>query len=656
MSPNRRPGNFKLRAARIIRSTLVVLLAGVVLVIASYLILQINKAPRVKPDKKDIVPKKVGLKEQVRVFQYHKEKGLIEAQGARNYPVDENFSRLEGNVELVDRGRKGGREIRITGDLLTYDKEMTGFLFQGHVLVQYKGVTLDAPDFEYNRKTEIVNTTRGVTVTSPQFKGSAQIAAFHVKEEDIVLEQNVQFSIQLRLPTPEPLVLTGNKLAYGFLSRRGDMEGNVSVVHGKSRGTADHVSFEQFEKVDDLRVLWLRGNVQLNLEEERPTAGKTEAKKASAVSEPQGSTISSEFRLNQSVRQEIGADSVRLQAFMNLPLVQSVECRDRSAIKFIYDSGDATEIRGETIDLTFSKDGSLRELKTEKKTSISSLDREKNIVRVIEGAAMTLDAGNSVLHVTGGEGQKARIESAQSKVSGDTITILVKLDNFEVKGSVQMSFLPSRKGPDDKGFFSGEQPVFANAGSLRYSNQSKRFLLWEKVRTWQGQKVLSAEEVNVTEEMGDLTCKGSVESVFPHKTKKGDKEQQVRVSADRMRFDHEANQVIYEDNCTLRTGTAVLECGLITVDPGEGGGSVISMRASKGTSKAVTIVMGTKEATGAFAEYDVEKDTIVVTGQPVLKEKDKGTVRGDKLTFRLADGTIRVENRDQEQSVAVNKS
>ncbi len=653
MNSDRRPGSFKLRAARIIRSTLVFLLAAVVLIIASYLILQINKAPRAKPDKKDIVPEKVGLKERVRVFQYHKETGLIEAQGARNYPVDENFSRLEGDVELVDRGRKGGREIRITGDLLTYDKEMTNFLFQGHVRVQYKGVTLHAPDFEYNRKTEIMNTTRSVTITSPQFKGSSQIAAFHVKEEDIVLEQNVQFSIQLRLPTREPVVLTGNKLVYGFLSRRGEMEGNVKVIHGKSQGTADHVSFEQFEKVDDLRILWLQGNVQLCLEEERPRATKNEAKKAGAVRETQGPTISTELRLNESVRQEIGADSIRLQAFMNLPLIQSVECRGRSAINFFYDSGEATEIRGETIDLTFSKDGSLRELKTEIKTGISSLDKEKNIVRVIAGAAMTLEAEKGVLHVTGDEGQKAMIESAQSKVAADTITILVKLDDFEAKGSVQMSFLPSRKGPEDRGFFSGEQPVFASAGSLRYSNQSKRFLLSEKVRTWQGQKVLSAEEVSVAEETGDLACKGGVESVFPHKTKKEDKEQQVKVSADRMRFDHEANRVIYEDNCTLRTGIAVLECGLITVDPGEAGGNITSMRASKGTSKPVTIVMGTKEATGALAEYDVEKDTIVVTGQPVLKEKDKGMVRGDKLTFHLADGTIRVENRDQKQPLAV---
>jgi lipopolysaccharide export system protein LptA len=73
-------------------------------------------------------------------------------------------------------------------------------------------------------------------------------------------------------------------------------------------------------------------------------------------------------------------------------------------------------------------------------------------------------------------------------------------------------------------------------------------------------------------------------------------------------------------------------------------------------TKNVTIIQEAKEAVGETADYDIEKDTMVLTGRPVLTLKEKGTVKGDKLTFRLADGTILVENRDQQRSVAVIKS
>jgi lipopolysaccharide export system protein LptA len=102
----------------------------------------------------------------------------------------------------------------------------------------------------------------------------------------------------------------------------------------------------------------------------------------------------------------------------------------------------------------------------------------------------------------------------------------------------------------------------------------------------------------------------------------------------------------------LITRNVVLRAGLITVLPGEVAGKARSMRATKN----VTIVQEAKEAVGETADYDVEKDTMVLTGRPVLTLKDKSTVRGDKLTFRLGDGTILVENQDQQRSVAVIKS
>lgn len=69
------------------------------------------------------------------------------------------------------------------------------------------------------------------------------------------------------------------------------------------------------------------------------------------------------------------------------------------------------------------------------------------------------------------------------------------------------------------------------------------------------------------------------------------------------------------------------------------------MRATRSKSGPVMISMGDRDASGDLAVYDIKQDTITVTGNPVLKEKETGEVRGDKLTFYLTDGRIQVQER-----------
>ena len=62
-----------------------------------------------------------------------------------------------------------------------------------------------------------------------------------------------------------------------------------------------------------------------------------------------------------------------------------------------------------------------------------------------------------------------------------------------------------------------------------------------------------------------------------------------------------------------------------------------------------TVVVSTQHS------LDVENETIVLLGNPVLIDKNKGKVEGDKLTFFIADDRITVENQGQERSITVIK-
>jgi lipopolysaccharide export system protein LptA len=73
-------------------------------------------------------------------------------------------------------------------------------------------------------------------------------------------------------------------------------------------------------------------------------------------------------------------------------------------------------------------------------------------------------------------------------------------------------------------------------------------------------------------------------------------------------------------------------------------------------SQNVVVLLDQNEGRGDEAIFEVKKDILVLTGDPVLIAKDKGKTEGAKLTFHISDGKIIVENKDRERSVTVIKS
>jgi lipopolysaccharide transport protein LptA len=604
------------------------------------------------PEQKTGAPETSNIREKVTIVQFNLSVGRMAARADRNVEVDEKTGRLEGHVAIVDHGKRGGREIRFFGDSVTYAKDWTRFLLEGHVRIKNGEITVEASDFVYEKTEDAVRTSNGLTIAAPRFSGSARTGAYSLRDEDLVLEGDLRLNVLPR-ESAVPLALGGARarLEYSPSRRQAIVEGGVDFSHGRSRGTAGRMGFDQFEKVDDIALLWFDGGVRISVEGEvGPEAKAAAGKPRRAAALPEDMTISRDFLFDMSTRQEVAADELRFRAYQDDPAIRTVEGRGRCAFKFFYEAGTSTEIGGESVDVNFNPNGTFRDMAASGHASVSSLDKDRAVARLIEGPSMFLQAETSILKVPGKGPDKARIKAGTGDLSGDEVTVLIKMDDFEVKGGVRMTYHPAPRASERRGFFAPGEAVFIDAQTVRYSSEHKRFLLWNETgsaRAWQGKRVLSAQEIGVGEESGDLSCLGRVRSSFPHQPKDGGPERRVEIGADKMSYDAKANQVLYENGVSLKTGTADLTCRSITVDPGESGGEPLSMRAAG----RVAIVFPPREATGEIADYDVEKDTIALTGRPVLKDKDKGTVQGDKLTFRLADGSILVESRDQNRPV-----
>lgn len=658
MTDRRRRGRMKWAAARWARAALLAGLAGVIILLSVILISRIGREKPAEgpPEKTDAPQSNVNVMENVQFFQFKGDQGRIEARGDRNVPVEDGLFKLDGNVEIIDRGRKGGRPITIRGDSLTYDKGWTKFIFRGRIKIEFREIKLEASDFMYDRMREEMSTGSGVSIVSPSFEASSRRMIFYTQGEEAVLEEDVRVVARIKLSPDQPLVITGQKFNFGFKRRSGNIEGNIVLEHGRSQGTADAAYLEQFSETDDLRLVDLTGNVRLHVEEtaaegtpEPPPQGKTAAARPGGPS-PAGTSLRTELDLSDSRRQDVEASTVRLFAYEDAPALERIELGGTAIIRFSFASGSVTGIGGNEVRLDFDRAGRLSGLGAEEGAWIESRGPGRELLHALGGQSVRYSSETSIMAVARSEKAKARLVGASSEVQADNITIHIERDDFEAQGGVQMrsqSSAPPAGGAAAKGFFAPDRPVFSQSQALRYSGSSRRFSLTDTarpVRAWQDDKVLTAKEIAIVEDGSEVTATGAVRSVFPHRTTDGTP-RRIEISSARMRFDQAAGQVVYEGACTLATGGAVLKCETITVDPGAEAGTVKTMRATRSKTAPVTIAMDDRDASGDLAVYDVGQDTIIVTGRPVLREKETGEVRGDKLTFHLADGRIQVQER-----------
>jgi lipopolysaccharide transport protein LptA len=655
VTDRRRRGRFKWNAGRWVRAALAAVLVAAIVLLAAYLVRRIGRTKEASPPREETLQTNVNVMENVQVIQFKGDRGKIEARGDRSVPAGEGLYCLEGNVEVVDYGRKGGREIRIRGDALTYDRDWVKFGFRGNIRVDFQSVHLEASEFVYDRTAETMITESGAAIRSDRFEGAARRMVFYTRDEEVLLQDEVRVAARILLSPEVPLVLTGQKFVFGFKRRSGTMEGNVEIVHGRSRGRADSAYLEEFLEKDDLKMVELSGGVQLHVEETAKRAAAAvrpiPAKPAAPPKAPAAS-LRTELRLGESLWQDVEASSVRLISYPDVPVIEKVQLRGAAIVHFYFRGGNATGIAGEAMELDFNRAGGLSALGADTQAWIETRGPDREILHSMQGSSVRFFGDTNILTVARSEKSKARLVSSSSEVLADQITVFVERDDFEAEGSVQMrsqSAAPAPGSAAPKGFFAPGRPVFCQSQTLRYSTATRRFSLTDParpVRAWQDDKVLTAKEVTIVEDGAEVTASGAVQSVFPHRPPSGPP-RRIEITADRMRYDQAADQVVYDGACVLKTGLALLRCGTITVDPAEQAGTVRSMRATQSQAGPVRIFMGLREATGELGVYDVEKDTITLTGRPVLREKDTGEVRGDKLTFYLSDGRIQVQERSE---------
>jgi len=631
MSPDRGRSLVWTKRIRLAAALVVVLLLAVMSVVL------LKRTARRAPAEKTpaVSSPKVEEKVRIRHVEFRGGRERIELTADRTYVGPDDKHHMVGNVQIIVYGRRDSRRVVIRGEEIVHDDDRFHYLFTGPVIVEFRGLTFITSDVVYDRGQESFRTEKRIDVQSSNLRGGAVGMSYSLRTYALSLDGEPAFEFRAG-ESETPLSVAGRALTFHQDTRKGEFEGPVTLDRGRSRGSCRRLDFELFAKTDMLSIVYLLGEARLSVRGEPlfPTGGDAGLRTIAGLGDDQ----------------DIEAGEIKLRYFQDTDRLHSFESSGGSAIRFLSSSGSRTLFQAERIDFIFDRWGGLREFRSFVGARMDSREAGGKETRSAAGESMIMTGGSDWMTVRPGPGGKARATLDGTEIQADELDFGLEGGDLEARGA--KAVFAGRDGDRGVGFFAPGHLMFAAAKEMRYLSRDRRFLFSGRVRLWQEGKTLTAEDFEFEEDTGRASGRGGVRAVFPHRPRNRDVEEKVDISARTLESAPEGKSMTFESEARLRLERAEVRAKEIIVRLGGDGRGLEEIIARDD----VIITQTGREGRGRLAVYDNERDEVVLTGRPVLTDKDRGRVEGDKLTFHLSDGTITVENTGRERSITVIKS
>ncbi len=629
-----------------------VLLIGTILVLVGavvfFVVRRSGRPPVVRPETKSLTEQKVDVSEGISFTKDTGGRNILKITADRSAMGPEGLVHWSG-VRIEVRTRDGRLRFGVTAGEAIADDDWTRVAFQGDIVLDIEGVRVTGAAFDFDQKENLITSAVPVHFEGERFRGDCPRARYDVGAEKLLFSGGVSLLVSAWTNDPVPLVFFGGEMSYDKGARTGQLSGDVKVTHGLSLGRADTIDFAQFVDKPGFRLFEFRGGVTIDTEEDpadRPARVPESAPKAESVP-----IYDNDLILLQGGRRHMEAGVITMLPFPGEEWLHVIFLKDGGRLEVFSGDGRRTTFEAGELEFFYGPDGALQDFNLRRDVRI--LGEADKRARLIEAPKIDYNANQGDL-VADGLGQSARTISGGREVRAEKMFLNLRTNNFRMVGDVRMVNLPQPDEKRDAGIFAPDQPVFMTGDESFYDAESRLFrLTGRKARLWQGRDSLEAEDVEMNEGTGDLTAKHGVRSVFFHRPKGKDRDERIEVTGDRLDRLARNNRVFYEQSCTLSVEAIVLKSGRLILEPAEEAGKFKRIFADGGR---VTVFQAGKRAEGDQADYDLVEDQIVLTGRPFLEDKEKGLIRGGKLTFHPADGKISIENQDAERSTTIIKS
>lgn len=561
----------------------------------------------------------VDLKERVRHEEYRDGKLRTDVRGANFFLGPDGRNHLKGSVEITGYGPAGEILSRTTADEVVYDTSAVHFGITGRVRVEAGGVVLEGDSFDYDKDNGLFRTASGGSFSSKRMAGRAAEISYSEAADEVRLAGGFRAELASAGRDGETAVLSGDSFLYRTRERRGRAEGRAVFTGSRWRGTARILAFDAAEDESSFKSVVFDGAAAVKLAENPDRGG-------------------------------VAADWIGLFFVPGTFQLSSVQARGKTRLSLSLPEASGSTVRASEALLMFRADGELD------RWSVSGgfraeLDGPADESRVLEGESAAFDVSTRLLRASGKPGRPAAADSPRARIEASSIVAGPAAGDLEASGGVKCLLKPGEEGRAS-GFFSAAKPVFVSGASLVFRGGTKAFSFAGEVQAWQDGEFLLAGELDLFEATGEMRGRGGVAAGMTRAPEAGISGQRIEVGGEDMNFSAAGRVLSFRKKSYAQMPGARLGAETIDAVLSRDGRGVDTLTALT----SVVVSKGRYEGRGDRAFYEAEVDRVTLTGRPVLVDKEGGSSKGDKLTFDLGDGKIRIENEGQGRSITVVKS
>jgi lipopolysaccharide export system protein LptA len=279
-----------------------------------------------------------------------------------------------------------------------------------------------------------------------------------------------------------------------------------------------------------------------------------------------------------------------------------------------------------------------------------------------EARVTSLDADGTVT-LEASHDRRARLASGRTRIVADTIVSDVRGVKLVADGRVESTMLPA----------SGTQPVRASpmftssdavhfvSASLDSESAGARLVFRGDVRGWQGDRTLSADEVEMVQEGEVLNAAGHVATRLPRQAARAATEADfVQIGAERLAYRGKAHRAEYEGNVRVRQAEGWLQAPRVVATLAEGGPGLREVQALQGVrfeyrTPGERGVPTTATGDADRAVYDTVARVLRVFGDTapatIRSTGPKGGVTvGRVLRYAVDTGALEVESGERDRA------
>ncbi len=584
-------------------------------------------------------------------------------QGRRRLLVQAKVGRIDDrgafDVEQVERFEVDRGE---QGPLLLTATRGAGSGAQGKRIVRLEGgvtlrdddadLGLEIPTVELDQIEGVVRSLGVVRLKHQEWSGTAEAVVYSLKDEPTQIQN-------LELDGPEGGRLRAHRASMPAGGRTLMLAGEVEASQGGMTLGAE-----------DVVVQRRPGGGLLNVTASPAVTGRAtglgsglarfSAREARASWDDHGHLVG--FSLSgaariQHPRGTIAADRIEARA-LDTPETFAVDASGQVVASGPTQKGNG-RLSCDALHATIDAKGTVRDGLA---TGVVRFDGPEAAGEAAEARFTSLDAQGTVTLVGSGN-RRARLASGKTRISADTIVSDLRGAKLLADGRVESTLLPG-SGSQPAGtspMFTSTEAVHFVSASLESANTGARLVFRGDVRGWQGERTLSADEVELVQEGEVLNARGHVATRTPREaTRAATEADYVQIGADQLAYRGTAHTAEYDGSVRVRQAEGWLQTPRLVATLAAGGPGLREVQALDGVrfeyrTPGERSVPTTATGEGDRAVYDTVARVLRVFGDKapatVRSTGPKGgTTVGRVLRYDVDTGALEVESGERDRA------